>query len=338
MTTIDTLELVSEETLVVPNGDADIQVGDEFTAGFNVEIVATEVSEDGSIGHVDALVSVYNLPYRMGFLTKHLIKPGAFAKSIAEQPVVPLFFQHNWNWSEQPPIGTGEATETNTGKKPGLKIAGDFFLDTEAGRSVFNAIKAKALRQWSIGYRIAKFMVEEDEDSGMDIVHVEEADLLEASSVLRGANPGTETLKVASEVAALDAMSSALEALSTQMELQVSLNQVLIERIDVIEALNQALIARIDHIEDALANIPEHTHEDATSAKSGEEASEPVAQGVGEAPAGAAPAVPQVPAFLPPSDADDDIDRNNVSDITRVMRAWGRVEREAEVKSLIANR
>ena len=164
-----------------------VHVGDIFCASFGVEILKAEESDDGDTGHVEAIVSAFDVDYRMGWMTKHRITANAFKASLAGSATIPIFFQHNWSWSEQPPIGTGLASAVAS-PKPGLKVSADLFLDTESGRSTFRAIKAGALREWSIGYRITKYEVEEDDD-GFDIVIVNEADLMEASSVLRGANP-----------------------------------------------------------------------------------------------------------------------------------------------------
>lgn len=173
----------------------DVDVGSIYHASFNVEILKAEESADGDRGRVEAIVSAFNVDYRMGFAMWHRVTPAAFDESIAANDSVPLFWMHNWDWSEQPPIGTGRAS-TVTEPKPGLKIVGDFFLDTDAGRSTFRAIKAGALREWSIGYRIQDFSIVED-DEGRRVIVISRADLWEASSVLRGANPQTETLSVA---------------------------------------------------------------------------------------------------------------------------------------------
>lgn len=161
-------------------------------ASMAVEILTAEA--DGDKGMVEALVSAYDVRYRMGFATYHTIKPGAFADSIAAQDAIPMFWMHNWDWTEQPPIGHGVASEVTT-PKPGLKIAGELYLDQPGVTPIFRALKAKALREWSIGYQILEYTEDPDDDLSQIITR---AQLLEASSVLKGANPDTETLKVAS--------------------------------------------------------------------------------------------------------------------------------------------
>lgn len=235
MTTLTT-ERPSEQS--EGNDDA-VRVGDTYYASFEVEILEAEEANEGDTGHVEAIVSAFDVDYRMGWRTKHRITANAFKASLARSATVPVFFQHNWAWSEQPPIGTGVAS-TVASPKPGLKVSSDFFLDTESGRSTFRAIKAGALREWSIGYRITKYEVEEDDD-GFEIVIVNEADLMEASSVLRGANPGTETLKVAQELPP-----ETMSVLASFMQATAATLALLTERLTGVEVTHEMLVGSLE--------------------------------------------------------------------------------------------
>jgi HK97 family phage prohead protease len=155
-------------------------------------------------GQIEAYPSVIGRPYRMGFLTWHQIEPGAFDASLAEQGGrVPIYVQHNWDWSERAPIGnTAEAEEVPLDDDVdddarALRIAGRLYPDVPDGLACLHAMAAGALREWSIGYVIEEFRVEEDDDAGRRTVFVTRAELWEASVVLRGANPWTQTLDVA---------------------------------------------------------------------------------------------------------------------------------------------
>ncbi len=148
-------------------------------------------SDDEKTGKVRAIVSAYGVRYQIGYARYHTIEADAFAKSIKAQASIPLFWQHAWDWSEQPPIGHADASET----ADGLEIDGDMYLDQAGVPAIHRAMVAGALREWSIGYRILTARDDPDDD-----LHrfIEEAELLEASVVLRGANPQTKTLEVAS--------------------------------------------------------------------------------------------------------------------------------------------
>lgn len=148
---------------------------------------------DGDTGRILALVSAYGVKYRIGFDTWHTIMPGAFADSIAAQPSIPLFYAHNWTDGAMP-IGHATAAEGDDG----LEIDGRLYLDADPalGR-LWQALKAGAIREYSIGYAVRTQTVDDDDETHY---HVGEAELLEASAVLRGANPATRTLELAHQV------------------------------------------------------------------------------------------------------------------------------------------
>lgn len=299
----------------MPKTIEDFDPSTAFHAGFTIEVMEAAESKDGKTGKVKALVSAYNVDYRMGWRAMHRILPGAFAKSLASSASIPMFWQHNWSWSEQPPIGVATATEETLG----LVIEGEFFLDTEAGRSVFNAIKAKALREWSIGYRITEYVIEgnDDDEDEMVVIQVKEAELLEASSVLRGANPQTDTLEAASKMP--DDIYEALLRVSTWMQNQ--------------KAINGEILTRLSEVEEFMDDLQDFTRELDTAVKAlegveavtveiaGEEELVEPADGGGseEEPAAAAGSL-KVPDFLPPASTPANTD--DVGARARVLQAW----------------
>lgn len=166
-----------------------------FRASIDAPAVFTARKGEGvKAGTVAALVSAYGTKYQIGLSTFHTIRAGAFADSIAAQPSIPIFWAHAWNGTEQPPIGHGTASEGDDG----LVIDGELYLDAdpEIGR-IHQALISGALREWSIGYRVLTESSDPDDDKHF---YVDQAELMEASIVLRGANPATETLRVASQV------------------------------------------------------------------------------------------------------------------------------------------
>lgn len=160
---------------------------------------------DTMTGEVTAYPSIIGRPYRMGWFTWHQLEPGCFDESIAEQDGrFPIYVQHNWDWSERPPIGNVNAArevdfdDAEDDGARALEIVGRLYPDIPDGLACLHAMAARALREWSIGYLIEAYRVEEDDDEGRLTVYVERAQLWEASVVLRGANPWTQTLEVAS--------------------------------------------------------------------------------------------------------------------------------------------
>lgn len=75
-----------------------------------------------------------------------IVEHGAFAKSIRENPVVPILWQHNWD----EPIGvTVEMSED----LKGLRVKGQLCLDTQRGKEAYALLKQGAIKGLSIGYQ-----------------------------------------------------------------------------------------------------------------------------------------------------------------------------------------
>lgn len=144
-------------------------------------------------GVFEALGAAYGVTYDvfdwwMG-PSKERLAPGVFAKSIAEKSTIPVFWQHGW---EQAAIGHGAASETDNA----LKLNGQFYLDDPMVSRVYQSVVSGAVDEWSIGW-ILQDSHNEKED-GQDVEVAERGQLVELSSVVMGANPGTQTISVRS--------------------------------------------------------------------------------------------------------------------------------------------
>jgi HK97 family phage prohead protease len=151
------------------------------------------VRDDAPAGILEGYASVYDVEYRIGYGLREAIAPGAFSESLAQRDgVVPVFYQHEWN----NPIGYAAAREDDHG----LHVTAHLFVDVnERAASVYAATAAGALREWSIGF--VPTTIETRNDAGEDstVEYILGADLLEASVVVKGANPETEMVGVRSE-------------------------------------------------------------------------------------------------------------------------------------------
>lgn len=152
---------------------------------------------DAPQGILEGYASVYDVEYRIGYGLNEAIAPGAFSDSLAKRDnVLPVFYQHDWN----NPIGYARASED----EKGLHVQAHLFTDVNpTAASVYAATAAGALREWSIGF-VPTTIETRSEDQTADAPTVEyvlAADLLEASVVVKGANPATEMVGVRAEVA-----------------------------------------------------------------------------------------------------------------------------------------
>lgn len=153
---------------------------------------------DGDQGLVEAYCSVFNNVDYAG----EIVRPGFFAETIAEagagiKSLPKILWSHNM-W-EQPLGVTLEAQEvlpydsrlpSKIASLGGLRVVGQFNLDTQAGRDSFSNIKMGALDQYSIGY----FVLVDQYDRETGIVELLKGDWKEWSPVNFAANDATLTV------------------------------------------------------------------------------------------------------------------------------------------------
>src|SRR5262245_33020851 len=109
------------------------------------------------------------------------IAPGAFAKSLAARPTVPLLWAHD----QSSPIG--RVTRMAEDAK-GLAIEATINRETDAGRDAYALVKGGDVDTLSIGYRVVQ----------RDGTTLKEIDLLEVSLVSIAANPEARVISVKS--------------------------------------------------------------------------------------------------------------------------------------------
>lgn len=108
------------------------------------------------------------------------VMPGAFAKGLTTERVVPLNWEHRG--SVDPRALVGELVKAEEVPE-GLHVTGQFDLDTEFGAAAYRAVKARRVAALSIGYAINRATKAAD---GVNELH--DLDLIEVSIVSRPAN------------------------------------------------------------------------------------------------------------------------------------------------------
>ena len=155
--------------------------------------------------------SVYNRPY-MGEYGPQMVGKNAFAEDIASKDgIIPIFYQHGWaKAANAVPIGYAFVAEDSKG----LTVeAGLFGGDLPEAKAVHLAAVAGALREWSIGFLAdettlldskgkkelsASDLLSGSKDGLAPVERTDKGTLLEASVVVKGANPWT-TLQAAED-------------------------------------------------------------------------------------------------------------------------------------------
>lgn len=142
--------------------------------------------DDERDGIIEAYASVFDTRYDVGFALERIVK-GAFEDSLAERDSLAIYHEHGWKRGDAP-IGVAKAEEDDVG----LRVEAELFLDDPKASAVYRAVDAGALTEWSIGFVPTELAFVTDDD-GLDVEEVRKADLLEASTTIRGANPDTTT-------------------------------------------------------------------------------------------------------------------------------------------------
>lgn len=180
------------ERWLADSAPPDPAVAPMVTVAGRARVLAAEA--DGA-GAFRALVSQYDLKYRIGFFLHHTIEMGAFAADLEANAVKPTFWMHGWSYFDgtySAPIGT--ATHEENEDEGGLVADGQLYVVHGEVARVHQSMLDGAINEWSIGYRPLTVRVDADDP---DHEYVIEAELIESSVVVRGANPGTGTLDVA---------------------------------------------------------------------------------------------------------------------------------------------
>ncbi|MGH9167379.1 MAG: HK97 family phage prohead protease [Acidimicrobiia bacterium] len=166
--------------------------------------VVAQVHTLGEVGEgmVECYASVFGVEFMEGgsFFRKVRIDKGAFKDSLAARDSFPVFWEHDWDAG---PIGHSvEAAEDDHG----LKATNQLYVDTDRAKNLWRGMDAGAIVEWSIGFYplVEEIQKRKDEEDGETdtIVIYKKVDLAEMSVVVRGANPGTDTISVESALAA----------------------------------------------------------------------------------------------------------------------------------------
>jgi len=127
-----------------------------------------------------------------------IIEPTAFDKSISKNDIIPFLQGHDQSQiigkvlSLSPKYMDGDQYQLLAK----LKVN----LETERGRDAFSNIKGGYVNQYSIGFNIPDTGAELKRIGDATVRVINEADLVEVSSVIRGASPDTATISAKTEI------------------------------------------------------------------------------------------------------------------------------------------
>lgn len=146
-------------------------------------------------GKVEAIVSAFNITFTEGFFftRQARISDTAFDVTLTEHTSWPIMWEHGG-------VFTPHGHTLEAGKVPaGLRAVSQLYIDSEQGRNLYRSIEAGAVAEWSIGFYPVTYETTVDPVTDEETRTYTQVDLVEISAALRGANPGTETLRVNSK-------------------------------------------------------------------------------------------------------------------------------------------
>jgi uncharacterized protein len=170
-----------------------------------------EVAADGTF---QGVASVYGVEDLGG----DIIDRGAFTKTIAENPIIPILWQHD----SHEVIGSGEVKEWQ-GK---ILLAGQLDLDDPTGQKAYKKLKSKLIKGLSIGFQAVKSTFAEVVVDGATkyIRRIQELKLWEVSVVTFPMLPQAQVTRVKSmeSDARLKALEDKVSALSAANATQIT--------------------------------------------------------------------------------------------------------------------
>ena len=126
--------------------------------------------------HFEGYASVFHKPDGHG----HIIKPGAYTRSIARFRADPLSIKLLWQHNQHHPIGHITSLEED---EYGLKMRGHISPITRQSQDALQLVAHKCVHQLSVGFRPMR------KQRIASHLHILEADLYEISLVSIPANP-----------------------------------------------------------------------------------------------------------------------------------------------------
>src|ERR1044072_1372077 len=151
-----------------------------------------EVKADGDRGEFTAVVSTFGNIDKVG----DRILPGAYTKTLerlsASGDPLPIILAHQWN-DPFAHIGYAEAKDIRQTDQ-GLQVTGKLDInENQVARQVYNLMKGRRLKQFSIGYDVPPGREKRAKDGANEI---SEINLAEGGPCLIGIDPKTELQQV----------------------------------------------------------------------------------------------------------------------------------------------
>ena len=154
----------------------------------------TMIASAKAVDEAEGIVEAYTNTMGVVDADGDIVEPQAFDISIAENLPIPVLSGHD----QGKLVGKVIFAQPRhiEGNEYRLFTRMQMNMETEAGRDAFSNVAGDFVREWSIGFNIAKDddVTHEGDDVSTVIRHISNIDWVEVSSVIRGSSPSTETV------------------------------------------------------------------------------------------------------------------------------------------------
>jgi HK97 family phage prohead protease len=154
----------------------------------------TMIASAKAVDEAEGIVEAYTNTMGVVDADGDIVEPNAFDISIAENLPIPVLSGHD----QGKLVGKVIFAQPRhiEGNEYRLFTRMQMNMETEAGRDAFSNVAGDFVREWSIGFNIAKDddVTHEGSDVSTVIRHIANIDWVEVSSVIRGSSPSTATV------------------------------------------------------------------------------------------------------------------------------------------------
>ena len=144
---------------------------------------------DASTGVVEAFVNTMEVVDFDG----DIISKGAFDNSLASLPI-PVLASHDQSEVVGKVLSARSVVDSNDDQIHRLHATMQMNLDTQAGREAFSNVSGDYVREWSVGFNMQPNGSKIETIDGAPVRVINDLDWVEASTVIRGASPHTQTI------------------------------------------------------------------------------------------------------------------------------------------------
>jgi len=129
---------------------------------------------------------------------RDIISKDAFNNSFGSLPI-PVLASHDQSAQVRKVLSARTVLENEYTQVHRLHATMQMNMETQAGREAFSNVSGDYVREWSVGFNMKPEGAKMDTVDGVSVRVITDLDWVEASTVIRGASPQTQTISAKSQ-------------------------------------------------------------------------------------------------------------------------------------------